>query len=267
MPLPGQDPAIGGGRIAVINAGAIQILSAADLTLVGTVPAPGADAVAISRKWVVWRAHVRDRDFMRARKLADPAAPGPQVSLGSAGRRAQLGRPSVDGSRLVYARAQQTENLIVRRQLGKRTGDAKSTVLRSRVLGLSNPSLHGDRLLYILGTRRGDRLKIKSVGGKGHGRTLLSPPTRPALVDGPRSEARLRDRDLRHGPATEDRLGPAVVLRRLPCGRGSPRRPPANRRAEARAQRSPGAPVSLSGSRWRAPRRARSETSDRPCRG
>lgn len=177
IPLPGHDPAIGAGRIAVIAAGQIQVLSTTDLTLIGTVPAPGADAVAISRKWVVWRAHLHGRDFMRARRLVDPAAPGRQISLGRAGRRGQLGRPSVDGNRLVYARAQQTENVIVKRVLGaRRKGDAKSTVLRSRVLGLSNPSLHGSRLLYVLGTRRGDRLKIKAIGGRGQGRTLLSRP-------------------------------------------------------------------------------------------
>jgi hypothetical protein len=113
---------------------------------------------------------------MRARKLGDPAAPGPQISLGSAGRHAQLGRPSVAGNRLVYARAQQTENLIVKRILANRKGRAKSTILHSRVLGLSNPSILGDRLLYVLHTRRGDRLKLKSTGGKGHGRTLLSRP-------------------------------------------------------------------------------------------
>jgi hypothetical protein len=161
----------------VIATGQIQILSAVDLTLLGTVPAPGADAVAISGDWVVWRAHRRERDFMRARKVTDPASPGPEVSLGGVGRHAQLGRPSVDGNRLVYARAQQTENLIVKRILAKRKGRAKSTILHSRVLGLSNPSILGDRLLYVLHTKRGDRLKLKSTGGKGYGRTLLARPS------------------------------------------------------------------------------------------
>jgi hypothetical protein len=171
--LPGTDPAIGGGRIALIVGAEIHVLSAADLATISVIPAAGVDAIAISRSWVVWRSHQNGRDFMRARKLTNPAAPGPELSLGTAGRRAQLGRPSVDGRRLVYARAQQTENVIVKRVLGK---SAKTAVLRSRALGLSNPSIHGGKLLYVLGTRRGDRLKLKSVGGKGHGRTLLSRP-------------------------------------------------------------------------------------------
>jgi hypothetical protein len=175
--LPGHDPALGDGRVAVIAAGKIRILSAKDLHGVGTVPAKGADAVAISGHWLVWRAHVGGRDFMRARKLANPGSPGPQRSLGKAGRRAQLGRPSLDDNRLVYARDQEAENVIVKRVLGaKRKQDAKATLLRSRLQGLSNPTLRGNRLLYVRTTSRGDELKIKSAGARGSGHTLLSRP-------------------------------------------------------------------------------------------
>ena len=175
--LPGHDPALGDGRIAVIGKGRINILSAQDLHRVGSVPAAGADAVAISGTWVVWRAHRRGRDFMRARKVANPAAPGPQHSLGTAGRRSQLGRPSLDGNRLVYARAQPTESVIVKRTLGAKRKHAKATLLRSRVVGLSNPSLRGGKLLYVRSTPRGDRLKIKAPGAGGSGRTIFRRPT------------------------------------------------------------------------------------------
>jgi hypothetical protein len=175
--LPGHDPALGDGRLAVIEAGRITILSAKDLHRVGSVPAAGADAVAISAHWLAWRAHRHGRDFMRARRITNPAAPGPQRSLGSAGRRAQLGRPGLDDNRLVYARAQQSENVIVKRVLGaKRKKDAKSTLLRSRLVGLSNPSVRGNRLLYVRSTPGGDRLKIRAVAARGPGRTLLSRP-------------------------------------------------------------------------------------------
>jgi hypothetical protein len=176
--LPGHDPALGDGRVAVIAAGEIRILSAKDLHRVGSIPAPGADAVAVSGHWIVWRAHSRGRDFMRARNVTNPAAPGPQHSLGTAGRRGQLGRPSLDGNRLVYARAKPTENLIAQRVLGAKHGrDAKSVLERSRVVGLSNPSLRGNRLLYVRSTPRGDNLKIKAVGSHDSGRTLLTRPT------------------------------------------------------------------------------------------
>ncbi len=176
--LPGRDPALGDGRIAVIAGGGIRLLSAKDLSTVGQVPAAGADAIAISSRWLVWRARRNGHDSIHARKLADPANPGPQRSLGRTGRGAQLGRPSLDGNRLVYARASGARNAIVRRLLGaKRPKRAKSTLVRSRSEGLSNPSLRGGQLLYVRSTRRADRLKLVPAGAPGPGRTLLSRPT------------------------------------------------------------------------------------------
>jgi hypothetical protein len=173
--LPGHDPAIGGGRVAVLRDDEIVVLSAAELAELGRVPAPDADAVAISRRWVAWRARVNGRDLIRARRLADPADPGPEHSLGRAGGAAQLGRPGLDDNRLVYARATRHQNRIVKRLLGaKRKRRAKSTLMRSAVDGLSNPSIRGTLLLYVRHTKRGDRLKLARIGGRGPGRTLLT---------------------------------------------------------------------------------------------
>ncbi len=172
--LPGRDPALGDGRIAVIDGGRIAIHSAVDLARLATIPAPDADAIAISRRWLVWRANSGGRDYLRARNVADPQAPGPEQSLGRAGGSAQLGRPSLDDNRLVYARASRHENAIVKRLLGaKRKKRAKTTLLRSRDEALSNPSIRGKRLLYVRHTARADKLKLASLGG-GSGRTLLS---------------------------------------------------------------------------------------------
>ena len=46
--------------------------------------------------------------------------------------------------------------------------------MRSRREGLSNPSIPGKALLYVRHTKRAERLKLASVGGRGPGRTLLS---------------------------------------------------------------------------------------------
>jgi hypothetical protein len=76
---------------------------------------------------------------------------------------------------LVYARATRHENRIIKRLLGaERKKRAKTTLMRSVVDGLSNPSIHGKSLLYVRNTKRADRLKLAAVGGRGHGRTLLS---------------------------------------------------------------------------------------------
>jgi len=174
VPLPGRDPAAGDGRIAVVDGARIVILSAKDLGEIGSVPADDVDAVAISRRWLAWREHRAGHDSMHARGLADPAHPGPIKRLGRSGQPAQLGRPSVSGNVLVYARATRKQNVIVRRRLAaghhKR---AKGTVMRSRTAGLSNPALRGRKLVYVRTTRRGDVLKLTSLGGHGSGRTLM----------------------------------------------------------------------------------------------
>jgi hypothetical protein len=176
--LPGDDPALGDGRAAVIAGGQIVILSGKTLDEIGHVPAARADAVAISRHWLAWRARRSGRDFLRARNVTDPSRPGPEHSLGKAGGSAQLGRPSLDGGRLVYARATTHENAIVSRRLGaKHKKRAKSTLVRSRTEALSNPAARGNLLLYVRSTRRADHLKLRSLAGRGKGRTLLSRPT------------------------------------------------------------------------------------------
>ena len=174
LELPGAEPALGDGRVALVSGGRIEILSAADLAVVARLRAPDADAVAISRHWLVWREHRNRRDFLRARSLSDPRSPGPVRSLAVAGRRTQIGRPSLDDNRVVYARATPHANVIVKRALGARKpGRAKATVIRSVIAGLSNPAIRGNQLLYVRSTRRGDVLKLVSIGGRGSGRTLL----------------------------------------------------------------------------------------------
>jgi hypothetical protein len=169
VPLDGSDPALGDGRVAVLRGDEIVLLSAVDLTEIARLSAPGADAVAVSAGWVAWRQASGRRDFLRARSVADPARPGPVRTLSRAGGAAQLGRPSLDGDRLVYAKATKRRNAIVGRRLG---GDGGSTLMRSRSEGLSNPSVRGGRLLYVRHEHRADKLKLALLGG-GEGRTLL----------------------------------------------------------------------------------------------
>ena len=171
--LPGHDPAIGDGNVAVIRQGRIVVLSAVDLDELGSFAAPGADAVAVSRHWIVWRSRVRGRDSLHARRIDFPSPPGPVHALGRSGRNGQLGRPSLDDNRVVYARAAPQENLILKRVLGsKHAKRAKSRLMRSPVDGLQNPSVHGRDLLYVRVTRRSQRLMLARVG-HGKGRVLF----------------------------------------------------------------------------------------------
>ena len=96
---------------------------------------------------------------------------------GRSGRSAAPGNsaaPSLDGNRLVYARADRRENVIVRRTLGEtKKGRAKASLYRSRTVGLSNPTIRGGYLLYVRHTSHGDLLKLARSAGHGAGRTLL----------------------------------------------------------------------------------------------
>ncbi len=217
LALPGRDPALGAGRAAVISGGEIAILSAADLEVAARVPAADADAVAISRRWLVWRARSRGRDFIRARNVADPGRPGPVKSLGSAGGASQLGRPSLDDNRLVYARATPRRNTIVKRLLGaKRKKRAKTTVIRSVTDGLSNPSIRGEvaalRAPYPPRRPAQDRRDRRPRPGADAALTSRG----DAVVDRALGAARLRHPDPRHRAAPEDPLG-RPLTRGLPA--------------------------------------------------
>ncbi len=170
IPLGGRDPALGGGRIAVIQSDRIYLLSSGDLTEEGTFPALGADAVAVAHNWVVWRARSGDDDALHARKIANPQNPGDVKNLARASGPSQLGRPSVDHNRLVYARASRRQNRIVKQVLGS---GHKTTLMRSVRDGLSNPTIGGKHLLYVRYVHGRDQLKLARLGG-GKGHTLLS---------------------------------------------------------------------------------------------
>jgi hypothetical protein len=110
---------------------------------------------------------------MRAAGVRDPAAPARERGIDRSSPHSQLGRPSLDGARLVYAHAGLRENSIVSRRLGTNGAGARAVLLRSRINSISNPSVHGGALLYVLGTPRGDRLKLRPISARGQGRTLM----------------------------------------------------------------------------------------------
>jgi hypothetical protein len=146
----GTHPALGGARIAVIGPGAIQIRQTSGPPFAATVPAPGADAVAVSAQWVAWRAHAEDGDTIYAQALA-----------GGAPRRVakarELGRPALEGSRLAYHVTGRTGSRIVVADL---TSGKRKTVRRERRALLVNPSLHGGELAYVRNYYRRQELRV-----------------------------------------------------------------------------------------------------------
>jgi hypothetical protein len=139
QPAGGAHPALGGGRIAVIEGAVIQVRQTSGPPFSATIPAPGADAVAVSREWVAWRAREADGDALYVAPLGGGEARRIAKSP-------ELGRPSIEGGRMAYHVPGRKGSRIVIAELasGKRT-----TVRREHRSLLTNPSLAGGRLLYV----------------------------------------------------------------------------------------------------------------------
>jgi hypothetical protein len=180
--LPGTDPAIGGPYIAVIAGGdQIRILDRASRAQLGTVGAPGVDAVAISERWLAYRIREGGRDSLKARRIRDPAQPGHQRSVDATGERSQISQPDLDGNLLVYAISKPAASRILRERLGSNKRDV---ILGSRRAQLTNPSVLGHRVLYVRVSRERQgpqqvdapplhqRLMLKPLGAGGEGRRL-----------------------------------------------------------------------------------------------
>jgi hypothetical protein len=166
----GAHPALGGGRLAYIGDGVIQIRHTSGQPFSATIPAPGADALAVSREWVAWRARDPEGDTI----FAAPLAGGSPRRIA---RSKELGRPAIDGGRMAYHVPGRTGSRIVLSDLatGKRT-----TVRRERRALLTNPSLAGGRLLYVRSvyTRQELRLGPPRKRNPRHDRRLWRmPPT------------------------------------------------------------------------------------------
>jgi hypothetical protein len=148
--LGGSHPALGGDRLAVIVNDAIQVGATRGQPFAASLPAPGADALAVSAEWVAWRARTANGDTT----FAAPLAGGEPRRIAAA---KELGRPAVEGHRLAYNVAGRTGSRIVIVDLS--TGK-KATVRRERRALLLNPSLHGGRLLYVRNYYKRQELRL-----------------------------------------------------------------------------------------------------------
>jgi hypothetical protein len=182
--LPGRDPAVGGELAAVVSGGdQIKILSRFNRTVLGSVPAPNVQAVAITKAWLAYLTIDNGRYALKARRIRHPSNPGKLRGIASVETPTQIGHPSVDGGRVFYALSKRHANSIKRRSL--RTGKG-GTVLRSRTDELLNPTVLGKHLLYLRVSRGPEspqathprklrqRLMLKRIGRHGSGHTVYS---------------------------------------------------------------------------------------------
>lgn len=137
--VAGTHPAVGGARLAVLRDGAIHVRHTSGEPFAAAIPAPGADALAVSGRWVAWRVREGDRDTIYAARL--PGEP-PRRVMGAS----ELGRPALDGDRLVFHAAGRGGGRIVLADLAR---GSRRTIRRERRAQLLNPSLLDGRLLYV----------------------------------------------------------------------------------------------------------------------
>jgi hypothetical protein len=151
--LPGAHPALGQGRLAVTTGSTIEIVSTSGDGFAASIPAPGADAVAVSASWVAWRVREGDTDVIYAVQLQTDAPPREVI------RAPELGRPAVQGGRVAFHVTGRTSRIIV---VDLASGRAATARQERRAL-LLNPSLQGGRLLYVRAVYSRQELRLGPV--------------------------------------------------------------------------------------------------------
>ena len=143
--LPGRDPVLAGDRVAWRDGDRVTIADVATLEPVATVDAPRATAFATDGDRVVHRAPVGDgRDGIYV---------GGSLIYAGAG----VGRPTMSGSRVAFHTRWSRGTRIVEIDLATGAG---RTLRRERGAQLLNPTLDGERLLYVRATAFRQRVKL-----------------------------------------------------------------------------------------------------------
>ena len=191
--LTGSDPALGGGHVAWRSGQLVTVADQVTLQPVLTRNVPGAGKLGVSRRWLAWRARRNGADVIAAVRLDRPAS---VRRIASARSPVQLGRPDLDGDRLVYHVAGPRGSAI--RQVNLRTGRRRTSV-RARHAQLLAPALLGHALLYVRVRRCGQQLVVRRRGR-----------TRVLLRRGPLAGS---DLGFDHGHTSQGSLRPCAVRR------------------------------------------------------
>jgi hypothetical protein len=166
MTIGGTDPALGGRYLAWIDGSTVHVVDVQTLQPVLGLTVPGVDEIAVSDRWLVYRAQHRlvAHSLVTAGLERTVAAVRPAVDLG---------RPAVSGDVVVYASATTRSTAIYADDLA---GGGRRVLRRSDLVQLSNPSILGRRLLYIRTTNLDQRLMLGPFRGRSRTLYRLGPP-------------------------------------------------------------------------------------------
>jgi hypothetical protein len=169
--LPGTDPAVGGGLVAWRNGPEVTVADVETETPVLQEQIPGVQKLAVSANWLVYRRASSGRVRMFAQPLPSPG--GETIPVSAAHLAGMLGRPALDGARLVFSVATQHASWITFVDLSTREAHR---LRESGISQLLSPSVLGNRLLYVRNSRCSQTLREGPVAGHGQGRVLYSLP-------------------------------------------------------------------------------------------
>ena len=166
-PLPGKDPALGDALIAWHTGDAVTVAVSATLTPVLQETIPGVEKLAVSTKWLVYRAGFRDgTEQILYRSLTEPTHATTLTRRRPAG---QLGRPIVTGDLVLFHFASGQGSSLISVNLA----NGKRRLLRHSLHSLlTNPSVSGSSLLYVSASRCSQQLKLAPLFGGGKARVL-----------------------------------------------------------------------------------------------
>jgi hypothetical protein len=216
LALPGGDPALSSSLVAWQSEGAIVIADAASLAPVARVQVAGvegrlgANALALSDAWLVYRAATAPGgESLVAVPLAPGATGGGSRTIAAAPRAGELGRPAISGTSVVFTDSTPRSNAIELVDLA--AGTRRTLRVSHRGVALSNPSLLGDRLLYERVTRCAQQLRLAGLRGRRRERVLFGLPSTAS-------------RDPGYQPGYEHAWNSASLCRGTRAGGGSRRR-------------------------------------------
>jgi hypothetical protein len=158
--LPGSDPALGGTVIAWIEPGRIVVADLATLQPVATVPATGADALAVNDRYLAWRwSDGAGTDRLTVLDRAGAGA-GPRDLVSASTASAALGAPALDGNLVVFHLNGRSSSRLLAIDL---LTDRHAELMRARGALLLNPTLRGDRLLFVRSSARRQQLVLRTL--------------------------------------------------------------------------------------------------------